>query len=112
MDNAQVARLPMAIQMAKIVWPSEVLGPVSWAMVPFDDRPSPPRKLAKAVHKRSTELAYELRLMHKDQRGSVAAAMRATDDYIQMAQAAKFSHYVEVWGRLREQLVAAEPFFS
>jgi hypothetical protein len=50
--------------------------------------------------------------MHKDQRGSVAAAMRATDDYIQMAQAAKFSHYVEVWGRLREQLVAAEPFFS
>jgi hypothetical protein len=108
MDNAQASRLPMALRMAKNGWPSEVIGPVAWALVPFDDRPVPPRNLERAVNKRSRELAFELRPLQNDPLRSVAAAMRATNDYIGMAQSVDFPHYVQAWGKLRAQLIAAQ----
>ena len=79
-------------------------GQVAWALHPFDDSPKPKRKMEKEVRKRNQAYGQELKATNYDQLASAKVALVAANDYIEIAERYKSSHYVERWSRLRSEL--------
>lgn len=79
---------------------------VAWALHPFDDFPVPPRKMEKEVRKRNRAFAKELKPAKHDAVRSAKIALRATNDYVEIARSYGAQHFVDRWSLLKSELEA------
>ena len=77
---------------------------VAWALHPFDDSPTPERKMEKEVRKRNRAFGGELNAANYDQLSSAKVALVAANDYVAIARRYNSLHFVERWSLLRSEL--------
>ena len=109
MDIARANRMAFVLDRLRKGWSGEVAGPVSWALIPFDDSPVPPRSLEKNVRKRCKSYARELREVQNDQFASLDFAISVANDYVNLAKEANAPYFVDLWENLRDQAESARP---
>jgi len=106
--NADAMRFACTFEKVSSGWKAEIASPVCWALVPFDDYPVPPRKLEKAIRKRCKELAKSLNDSRQDHAKSLELTIQAAVDYVKIANAYEAKYFIELWGKLHSQAIAAQ----
>ena len=104
MSMAEAQRFAFILDRIEKNWSPEGAAAVAWALMPFDDSPVPQRSLEKRIRKRCTALALELRGIIDNEEKSVAAALKASQEYVFTAQQKDDSHFVNYWKGLESQL--------
>ena len=109
MNHAQSMRFAFIYDRLNQGWTGETAGPVSWALIPFDDAPVPPRALEKLVRKRARTFAKDIRSQQQDQFKSLSLALDAAKDYISYAHQIDSPYFIDFWEKLRLQAETALP---
>ena len=104
MSMVEAQRFAFVLGRIEKNWSPERAAAVAWALMPFDDSPVPQRSLEKRIRKRCKALALELRGVIDNEEESVAAALKASRDYVFTAQQKEDSYFVNYWKELESQL--------
>jgi len=108
MTISEAQRSAFVMDLISRNWSPEGAAAVAWALMPFDDFPVPQRSLEKKIRKRCQELALELRGVLDNEVRSLAAALSATREYLQIARKKNEVYFINYWTTLETQLLAAQ----